>query len=74
MQLDWDDHFREIVVPACENYLAAERPLSEATASKDRRPIDRARFDTLREAAGPQGGSLEGEVHASRRCSCLADG
>ena len=49
MQLDWDDHFREIVVPACEN-LAAERPLSEATAARDPQLINPARFDTLREA------------------------
>jgi len=50
MQLDWDDHFREIVVPAWQSYRASERRLSEAAASKDPQLIDHARFETLREA------------------------
>jgi len=49
MQLDWDDHFREIVVPAWQSYRASERRLSEAAASKDPLIIDSARYETLRE-------------------------
>jgi hypothetical protein len=49
MQLPWDEHFFEIVIPAWQAYLRAERELSHAVASKDEGRINRARYDALRE-------------------------
>lgn len=50
MQLPWDEHFYEIVIPAWQNYLAAEQRLTEASISKDDARIVRAKYDALREA------------------------
>jgi hypothetical protein len=50
MQLPWDEHFREIVIPAWQAYRVAEQRLTEAVQAKDTSRIDRARYDALREA------------------------
>ena len=50
MQLPWDIHFLEIVIPAWQAYLSAENRLSEALHGSDDQQLDRARFDSLREA------------------------
>lgn len=49
MQLPWDEHFFEIVIPAWRAYLAAESRLSEATVAGDDGAIKRAGYDALRE-------------------------
>lgn len=49
MQLPWDEHFREIVVPAWQTYLGAEQRLTEAIQAKNPDRIVRARYDALRE-------------------------
>jgi len=58
MQLPWDEHFYEIVVPAWQTYLQAERNLSEAAKTKDDSKIARAVYDALRE-----GGAASFYVH-----------
>ena len=58
MQLDWDVHFREIVIPAWQAYLAAERRLTAAAKSGDWAAEERAGFDALRE-----GGAAAFYVH-----------
>lgn len=50
MQLPWDEHFFEIVIPAWQAYLRAEQELSQAIASGDEGRLNRARYDALREA------------------------
>jgi hypothetical protein len=50
MQLPWDEHFIEIVIPAWQAFLAADRRLSEATNARDQDWIKRAGYDALREA------------------------
>lgn len=49
MQLQWDQHFREIVLVAWQAYRAAEQRLSDAIQQGDAALIHRARFDVLRE-------------------------
>lgn len=58
MQLPWDDHFFEIVVPAWQTYLLAETELSQASISKDSERISRASYTALRE-----GGAATFYVH-----------
>lgn len=47
MQLGWEQHFVEIVIPAWQAYLRAEDELSRAIVEK--RDSERAQFDALRE-------------------------
>jgi hypothetical protein len=49
MQLPWDEHFREIVIPAWQAYLGAEQRLSDAVIAEDERRADRAKYDVLLE-------------------------
>jgi hypothetical protein len=49
MQLPWDEHFYEIVVPAWQAYLAAENRLTDAINAKDENASKRAGYDALRE-------------------------
>ena len=49
MQLPWDEHFHEIVVPAWQVYLAAEARLSDAVGRGDDERIKRCEYDALRE-------------------------
>lgn len=48
MDLGWETHFREIVLPAYREYLNADDRLT--VAIKTGGDVDRARFDALREA------------------------
>jgi len=50
MQLPWDEHFFEIVLPAWQAYLASEADLTSATNSGDEAASSRARYRALREA------------------------
>src|ERR1700712_4091246 len=50
MQLPWDEHFYEIVIPAWQAYRSAERHPTEAVLSKDDVLASRARYAALREA------------------------
>lgn len=50
MQLPWDEHFFEIVLPAWQAYRAAEAALTAATNSGDESAAARARYVALREA------------------------
>ena len=47
MQLPWDEHFAEIVLPAWQAYRAAETRLSAATENETQ--VERAAYDALRE-------------------------
>ena len=58
MQLGWDEHFPEIVIPAWQAYLRAEGRLSEAIVSSDEAGRIRAYYDVLRE-----GGAATFYVH-----------
>ena len=58
MQLPWDEHFHEIVVPAWQAFRAASARLSEAETLKDPDRIKRASYDALRE-----GGAAAFYVH-----------
>jgi hypothetical protein len=49
MQLPWDEHFREIVIPAWQAYLQAEQRLTGAFAADDAGKIEKAKYDALRE-------------------------
>lgn len=49
MQLGWDDHFTEIVIPAWQAYLVAESELTKACDLKDAQAIAKAGFRALRE-------------------------
>lgn len=49
MQLPWDEHFHEIVIPAWQAYLRAEQCLTEAYAAEDAGKIEKAKYDALRE-------------------------
>ncbi len=49
MQLGWELHFKEIVVPAWQAYLAAEKALTEVVETGDERAIGAAEFRALRE-------------------------
>lgn len=49
MQLQWEQHFREIVLMAWQAYRAAEQRLSEAMQQADEEARHRARFEVLRE-------------------------
>ena len=48
MQFEWDDHFAEIVLPAWQDYLQAERGLSQATYADDAARRRAASFTALR--------------------------
>jgi len=50
MQLPWDEHFAEIVLPAWQAYLNSESALTAATQSNDFIDRVRARYTALREA------------------------
>lgn len=49
MQLPWDEHFFEIVIPSWQLFAAAEQRLSRAVADRDNGAIRRASYDALRE-------------------------
>ena len=49
MQLPWDEHFYEIVIPAWQAYLAAEARLTDAVNSGNDEASKRAGYDALRE-------------------------
>lgn len=50
MQLPWDEHFFEIVIPAWQAYLAAEAGLTRALEDGDELAASQARYTALREA------------------------
>lgn len=50
MQLAWDEHFFEIVVPAWQAYLQSEAGLTEALKAGDEARSSSARYRALREA------------------------
>lgn len=50
MQLQWDEHLFEIVLPAWQAYLASEAALTAAVNSGDEAAATRARYHALREA------------------------
>lgn len=50
MQLPWDEHFFEIVLPAWQAYLASESELTASVISGDEAAARRARYRALREA------------------------
>jgi hypothetical protein len=50
MQLPWDEHFYEIVIPAWQAYLTAEGRLTDAIDSSNDDASRRAGYDALREA------------------------
>lgn len=58
MQLPWDEHFCEIVLPAWQAYLASEQQLSEAFRSGSSAASSSARYRALRE-----GGSASFYLH-----------
>lgn len=58
MQLPWDEHFFEIVVPAWQEYLASENLLSEAITMNDGARTASAKYNALR-----QGGAASFYVH-----------
>jgi hypothetical protein len=58
MQLPWDEHFHEIVVPAWLAYLSAERRLTEAISTSTEELIKRSGYDALRE-----GGAASVYIH-----------
>ena len=49
MQLPWDEHFYEIVIPAWQAYLEAETRLTDAIHVKNEGASKRAGYDALRE-------------------------
>ncbi len=49
MQLPWDEHYREIVIPAWLAYLEAETRLTNAINAKNDEAGKRAGYDALRE-------------------------
>jgi hypothetical protein len=49
MQLPWDEHFYEIVIPAWQAYLSAEHRLTGAIKSRNEEASRRAGYDALRE-------------------------
>jgi hypothetical protein len=49
MQLPWDEHFHEIVIPAWQAYQRAEMCLTEAFHAGDEGFLKRAGYDALRE-------------------------
>lgn len=49
LQLPWDEHLREIVIPLWQVYLAAEHRLTQATRANDKTATGRAGFEALRE-------------------------
>ncbi len=50
MQLPWDEHFFEIVLPAWQAYLVSEAELTVAVTSGNETAAARARYRALREA------------------------
>ena len=58
MQLDWDEHLREIVIPAWQAYGEAEQRLTDAVKAGDEEWTRRAGYDALRE-----GGAATFYVH-----------
>lgn len=50
MQLPWDEHFFEIVIPAWQAYLTAEAELTAAHRGGVAAEMSRARYKVLREA------------------------
>ena len=49
MQLPWDEHFYEIVIPAWQAYLTAESRLTDAINARNEEASKRAGYDALRE-------------------------
>lgn len=49
MQLPWDEHLYEIVIPAWQAYLTAEHRLTDAIHSENEGATKRAGYDALRE-------------------------
>jgi hypothetical protein len=58
MQLPWDEHFLEIVIPAWQAYRISEQRLTEAVVAKDESLAAKARYNALRE-----GGASSFYVH-----------
>jgi hypothetical protein len=58
MQLPWDEHFKEIVIPAWQAYLNAEQRLTEVNATSTEQLIRRSGYDALRE-----GGAASVYIH-----------
>ena len=50
MQLPWDEHFWEIVIPAWQAFLVAEQRLVNAVTQKDEGAIRCTSYEALREA------------------------
>jgi hypothetical protein len=50
MQLPWDEHFYQIVIPAWQAYRSAEAHLTEVVSSKNEGLLNCARYTALREA------------------------
>ncbi len=51
MQLEWDEHFREIVLPAWQEYLQSETQLSNAVKAADGQALQQASYVALRRGA-----------------------
>lgn len=51
MQLDWDEHFQEIVLRSWQEYRSSERHLSRSAATGDGSRLRRSTFDALRHGA-----------------------
>jgi hypothetical protein len=49
VQLPWDEHFHEIVIPAWQAYLRSETRLTEAANAGDDGALKRAGYEALRE-------------------------
>lgn len=49
MQLPWDEHFDEIVIPAWQAYLRSETHLTGAANARDGAALKRAGYEALRE-------------------------
>jgi hypothetical protein len=49
MQLPWDEHFHEIVIPAWQAYLRSETRLTDAANAGDEVVLRRAGYEALRE-------------------------
>jgi hypothetical protein len=54
VQLPWDEHFYEIVIPAWREYLLAESRLTDAVNAGDEQTISRGAYNALREGGAPR--------------------
>jgi hypothetical protein len=51
MQLEWDEHFSEIVIPTWQEYLGAEHELTATARAPDEAASKRATYTALRKGA-----------------------